>query len=300
MYSLIAEAHRIPSIEMVVFTGGECFLLGADLDGLIAHAHELQFRTRVVTNGYWAVNERAARRRVAALRRAGLDEMMLSTGTFHQKFVPVERVIHAARATSSAGLRTRIAIETCDQQTFDDSVLRRELADAISRKLVYLGHDPWLIDSGGRGRTSITHKRLRDHDPSDRASGRCTQVLDTITVTPAQKLLACCGFPMEQLPRLSIGSVEHEALDDVLRRAPNQLLTMWMHVAGPRAIESFVARYLPGYALPESVSICDSCVTLHRDSAAMRVIGEHGSEIVDQVFSSFVQRNGGVEQLQAF
>ncbi|MEA2663408.1 MAG: hypothetical protein QOI11_352, partial [Candidatus Eremiobacteraeota bacterium] len=74
IHRLIDEAKRIPSLERIAFTGGECFLLGPDLDALIAHAHRLELVTRTITNGYWAVNERAARTRVGALRDAGLDE----------------------------------------------------------------------------------------------------------------------------------------------------------------------------------------------------------------------------------
>ncbi|MBV9408392.1 MAG: radical SAM protein, partial [Candidatus Eremiobacteraeota bacterium] len=100
IHGLIDEAAKIPTIDRIVFTGGECFLLGEDLDRLIRHAHLTGFETRVVTNGYWAVNERAAAQRASALFAAGLDEMMLSTGTFHQQFVPVERIIAAARAVA--------------------------------------------------------------------------------------------------------------------------------------------------------------------------------------------------------
>ena len=50
--SLIDEATEIPTIKIVVFTGGECFLLGRKLDDLIARANSHGLITRVVTNGY--------------------------------------------------------------------------------------------------------------------------------------------------------------------------------------------------------------------------------------------------------
>jgi len=298
MHELIADAKRIPSIERVVFTGGECFLLGRKLDGLIAHAHELELQTRVITNGYWAVNERAARARVASLRNAGLDEMMLSTGDFHQRFVPVERIVHAARAAASAAIPVRIAIEVCDQQAFDETILHQELADEIASKRVFLAHDPWTEDAGGRGTARLSHDGLRAEGRA--GTGRCAQMLDTITVTPDQQLLACCGFPMEQLPGLRIGSLADDALDELLRAAPNDLLKIWLHVAGPDGIAEFVARHVPGYTLPPSVSICQSCVSLQRDRRAMAAIAEHGGEVVNAVAAAFIQLNGGLETLQAF
>ena len=299
MHSLIDEAKRIPSIERVVFTGGECFLLGRDLDGLIAHAHELELQTRVITNGYWAVNEKAARMRVASLQTAGLDEMMLSTGTFHQRFVPVERIVDAARAAARATIPVRIAIEVCDQQTFDETILHQELAGEIAARQVFLGHDPWTPDAGGRGETPLSHGELLAGG-DDRADGRCSQMLDTITVTPDQQLLACCGFPMEQLPRLRIGSLADATLDDLLRGSPNELLKMWLHVAGPKGIAEFVARYVPGFTLPPAVSICQSCVALQRDPRAMAVVAAHGADMIQSIAEGFIELNGGLEQLQAF
>ena len=299
IHELIDEARRIPSFERVVFTGGECFLLGADLDALVRHAAANGFRTRAITNGYWAVNDRAAHQRVETLRQAGLDEMMFSTGTFHQRFVPVARVIAGARAAAAAGILTRISIEECDQSTFDDAILREELADAVAARKVFLSHDPWITDAGGRGEAGLSHERMLSGAAID-AGGGCGQVLTVITVTPDQQLLSCCGFPMEELPRLRIGSVADRALDDVLRSAPNELMKMWLHVDGPAGIAEFVARHIPGYTFRASPSICHSCVGLQRDERAMRVMSEHAAEIVQTVVSAFVELHGGLEPLRAF
>ncbi|MEO7038539.1 MAG: hypothetical protein ABI186_00740 [Candidatus Elarobacter sp.] len=289
IHGLIDEAARISTFERIVFTGGECFLLGRELDGLIAHAHGLGFDTRAISNGYWATTDRAALARVTALRVAGLDEMMLSTGRFHQRFVPVERIAHAARATARAGILTRITIEDCDQSEFDDAWLRAELADALDDGTLAISHDPWITDAGARSETRVTHDRLRAAG-SARPGGGCIKVLTTLSVTPDQELIACCGFPLEELPGLRIGSVAETPLDQVIRDAPNDLLKMFLHVAGPMGIADFVARYEPGYTLPgDPVSICDACIALQRDTRAMRVAAAHAEEIASTIVASFVE-----------
>ena len=287
LHGLIDEAKRVPSLRRIVFTGGECFLLGRELDALIAHAHELGFETRVITNGYWAVNERAARERAAALRTAGLDEMMLSTGTFHQQFVPVERVVNAARATAVAGIPVLISVEECDQSSFDASVLDERLAPLIAEQMVRISHAPWITDAGGRGATELSHERAREHGLSN-AGERCPQILTVVSVTPNQMLTACCGFPMEELPALRIGSVADRTLDDVLAGAPNDLFKMWLHVVGPAGIADFVSRYIPGYRLPAYASVCEACVGLQRDARAMAVVSDHAVDVVASVTSRFV------------
>jgi len=59
--------EAFPSIRAVVFTGGECFLLGDGLTQGIERAARAGRGTRCVTNGYWATSREAAERR---LRRA--------------------------------------------------------------------------------------------------------------------------------------------------------------------------------------------------------------------------------------
>lgn len=288
IHGLIDEASRVSSFERIVFTGGECFLLGRELDSLIAHAHGLGFDTRAISNGYWAVTDRAARDRVAALRAAGLDEIVLSTGTFHQRFVPVDRIVRAARATTRAEIPTRITIEDCDQSEFDDASLRTDLAEALDAGMLALSHDPWIEDAGARSATRLTHDRLREAGRAGPAGG-CPKILMTLSVTPEQQLIACCGFPLEELPGLRIGSVADRPLDEVIRAAPNDLLKMFLHVAGPVGIAEFVARYESGYTLPGNpVSICDACIALQRDERAMRVAAEHAAAIAPTIVEQFV------------
>jgi hypothetical protein len=286
IHSLIDEAVDVPSIEVITFTGGECVLLGGDLEDLVGHAVSNRFRTRIVTNGYWAVNERAARGRIAALRSNGLAELMLSTGTFHQRFVPVDRVITAARAAAQAGVVTRISVEACDQSTFDEDALARSLADLIHDRKLFIGKDPWISDAGGRGSTSLSHENLLDEQP-ERAEGPCRQILNVISVTPAQDVIACCGYPLEQMPRMRLGSIADRRLDAILADTPPELLKMWLHVGGPMAIARFVARHDPSYRIPRVASICEACVALQRDQRAMRIVSEYGAEALREVFSAF-------------
>ena len=271
-----------------MFTGGECFLLGNDLDALIAHAHQVEFDTRAISNGYWAVNAYAAAKRATRLATSGLDELMLSTGTFHQQFIPVERVIHAARAASAAGISTRISVERCDQSDFDDSIIRTELAQQITEGVVAIAHDPWISDAGGRGNARLSHNRILMHDAGYQHGG-CPQILTIISVTPDQRLTACCGFPLEELPLLEIGSVANRPLDEVMTSAPTDLLHAWLHVAGPAGISEFVAKHLPGYRLPPSASICQACIALQRDKVAMAVIATHGNDVAASIATRFLQ-----------
>ncbi len=273
--TLIDEAAELPSMETIAFTGGECFLLGPQLDALVARASGHGLRARAVSNGYWAVTQAAARRRVASLRAAGLDELHLSTGMFHQRFVPVARVLHAARAAVEHGLVASVWIEECAGSTFDGARLRAELDDLVRAGRLYVGSQPWIESAAGGGTARLVHDpSLSRFRPQNRSG--CASVLDVLSVTPDQLLVACCGYTMEAIPDLHLGSVAERRLGDVLADAPTDLMKYWLHVEGPEAILEFVQRFEPAYRLPlESPAKCQTCLILHRDPVVRRVIAAH-------------------------
>lgn len=293
--SLIDEAAAFGTFETVGFTGGECFLLGKALDALVARARDHGLRTRVVTNGYWATAPQVARNRIGALREAGLNEVHLSTGTFHARYVPVERVLHAARAAAGAGLITTVWIEEREGSAFDTAAVHAALDDLAREQRLYIGRQPWIESvHGGEARLA--------HDPSlsrfAAAEGRgCGSVLDIVSVTPEQQVLACCGFTMDAIPDLRLGSVAERALGDVLTDAPNDFLKYWIHVEGPEAVLEFVRRFVPDYRLPvESPAMCQTCLHLHRDEVAQRTIFEHLDALpvaaVVAAFTAELERRG--------
>jgi hypothetical protein len=176
----------------------------------------------------------------------------------------------------------------CDQSTFDDVMLRDELGEFIDAGTVFIARDAWTPDPGGRGSAPVTHEQLLADEP-DRAGGRCTQIMNIVSVTPSQQLIACCGQPLEEVPRLRLGSVAERRLEDVLNAAPPELLKMWLHVAGPREIARFVARHLPEYQIPVAATICQMCVAVQRDPRAMRIVAENAHEVVQTVAEQYAR-----------
>ncbi len=107
----IKEASRFKTMKLIVFSGGECFLLGKELDTAIKFATDLGLSTRCVTNGYWATTEERAAQRLQKVIDAGLKEINFSTGDFHQEFVPQSNIVNGALASVRLGLSTVIMIE---------------------------------------------------------------------------------------------------------------------------------------------------------------------------------------------
>ncbi|MDZ7373485.1 MAG: radical SAM protein [candidate division KSB1 bacterium] len=90
--------HYRPTLRSIHLAGGEPFLR---FDFLV-QAVEMLNRYRlplayVETNAYWATSDQVARRKLEALRKAGLRAILISVSPFHAEFIPFERTERAIR-----------------------------------------------------------------------------------------------------------------------------------------------------------------------------------------------------------
>src|SRR5439155_19620534 len=83
---LISQAGVL-GVTNVVFTGGEPTLLGPRLTDVLRFIRdETSIRsTRLVTNAAWAKTPAAAMERLRVWRDAGLEELNVSCGEYHQE-----------------------------------------------------------------------------------------------------------------------------------------------------------------------------------------------------------------------
>ena len=287
LVGLIDEAAQLKSIRVVVFTGGECFLLGKVLDELIEQAKCLKLRTRCVTNAYWASSAKAAAKRVQALSRAGLNELNISTGSFHGEYVPIERVIFAATAAAEADISTLVSVEVFEGSNFDvDRILNHPRLNELALKgTLRVQRHVWM---NNEGKTPVCHKPEHSRFHPDRLDG-CRTALNVIAVTPDQDLIACCGLHLERIPELRLGNIAARSISEVLASAPDDFLKIWIHVAGPERILQFVKDRIPDYELPlNSVHPCETCLHLYSDKRAVELIESSYKEVENKVLPLFL------------
>jgi Radical SAM superfamily/4Fe-4S single cluster domain len=286
LHTLIDEAAELGTIQVIVFTGGECFLLGTDLYELIAHAKRNGFVTRCVTNGYWGTAANA-QNVVDSLVSAGLDEINFSTGEEHASYVPADRVRVAALACNNAGIRVLINIELFNDTSFGATsfIGSDGLCGAVESKAIRVQRNVWIEGDGAR---PLAHRREHSRFSPDRIGG-CHTALSVLAVTPKQSLVACCGLHMERIPELHLGSIKEESLLSLTRRVPDDFLKIWIHVEGPERILQFVKSKVPEYRLPEeSVHPCTTCLHLYKDDVARATIVDHYSEVESRVSNLYL------------
>jgi hypothetical protein len=97
---VLAEAARIGAVEWVYFEGGEPFLFyPLMLEGLRI-ARDMDFRTGVVTNAYWAISDQDAELYLKPLQERQVADVSVSDDKFHyadEGVTPSKRAIVAAK-----------------------------------------------------------------------------------------------------------------------------------------------------------------------------------------------------------
>lgn len=287
LFSLIDEAREIPSLRVVVFTGGECFLLRHDLDALIGRATANGYRTRCVTNGYWATSLGTAAARIESAAKAGLKEINLSTGSFHAAYVPVERILNACTAAIEANITTLVNIEIFQGSNFDaNRILEDEkIRTYLEKGRIIIQRNVWI---GNRGKFPILNDARQSRFNEENISG-CKTALGVIAVTPDQNLMACCGLHMEKIEELKIGSVAEKTLREAIESEPDDFLKIWIHVAGPERILQFVKRFTPEFPLPlSSPHPCETCLHLYESPIALSTLKKHYKEIETEITTLYL------------
>ncbi len=289
----IEQAAKYPRCRLVVFSGGECFLLRDDLVAAVAHATRLGLATRCVTNGFWAKRLEHGHRRLSALVNAGLTELNISTGDYHQRWVAQETVVNAACLSVELGLaNTVIMVELQKERRVTAEELLQEprlqaLASDESAHFRVI-ESPWMPMS------------LEGHidQPSDQVLSRrtlhlrhgCESVLSTVVLTPDKKFGYCCGLTREQIPELNV-PWSPDDLDHLIEAGSQDFMKIWLYVEGPERILAWAAEKDPRIEWEGRYAHhCHACWALYADPLVRAAIRTHYLERVDDVLARYVTR----------
>ena len=222
-------------IRLVTLTGGEPMLREEVVLRLVRECRRLWVATRLVTDGFWGKSPSDAKRRLHALRKAGLEFLTVSHDRYHAAFQDHLPVLNIARAAEDSLFRI-------------DIHLVRGADDADLARLI----EPF---------DGLKHVRLRFYDlqPVGRAKlmpgdtfraeidGFCSSCAFP-AITDDGRLLACNGpayFTKPDSP-LQIGSTRNVPLRTLLERHWSDPVLDTIRTFGPSGLRDELRR-LPGF-----------------------------------------------------
>ncbi len=284
MIRIVDEVLAWGSLRLVVFTGGEAFLLGDELRQAVEYIAGHGVATRVVTNAFWATSRETALQRLGELRQAGLTELNISCDDYHQAFVPLENVKRANEAAAELGLPAllvhrrkvggEITVESLSAYLgVDLQIWRSGQVNPDNNVICTSRNIPLSSAEGAQGESCCEYADEREW------SGPCQSVLRSIIVFPDLSVQLCCGIALNWIPELTIGSLRSDSLLTVLTRGNQDLIANWLALEGPSSILEFVRTKHPELDLPDRyVGRCHLCNVLFTHPEVRATLQAHAEE----------------------
>lgn len=284
---------EFPELSLVVFSGGEAFLLKDDLYQAIKHCTDNHLQTRVVTNGSWGKSKNNARKVAEKLKKIGLGEINISTGKDHQDWVPAQSVINAAIALTEQSISTLITVEAESETSSELSRITEDhdLRELLVAKKLKIQRNAWMPFHAN------AEKRTQSIDMSELRSG-CSQVFHNVVVTPHDNLSACCGLTLEHIPEMRLGKCSGTNMGSLYREQSADFLKYWIQVDGPYTIIERVLGESSKNLLEEVVHNCQACVILHKNDQVRKALFENYQKFVPEVMTRFQLSNGIEKRLR--
>lgn len=235
--NFIRQAKSVyPFIKHAILTGGECFVLGEDLYKIIDLLRIHGYSIRIVTNAFWANSPTKTGQIIERLHSLGVEELSFSTGDNHQHWVPLDNVVRAVTCAIEAGIRVAVNVETHKDFGFSKNqfMTYKEIAKYKDSPLLKVVAGQWMKSSD----QEHTSSSARTGIPTLH-TGRCKNLFDTITLSPQNEILACCGLTALRHPYLTIGTMEQNNLKTIWDYQFDDFMKIWLFAEGPDKILSF-------------------------------------------------------------
>ena len=258
------------SIKKLCLTGGECMLLGKDVDKIISYAKSKGLKASIVSNAYWAINYDKAYRTLKRLKGKGLTSANFSTGADHNHYVPWMNVRHAAVASARLGIATNLIVE---YQLLDMNIIHELYADDEVMNLVNQHKlqisTPYWMEYDNKGQKSRRYKiRLRDSEEKL----ACKHLFQDIIINPYGEVYACCGIGVCHIPQMRLGNIHQESIQTIYERAFKDILKIWLYTEGPQDVLAFVKKKTGQKFNWHTRHNCDICRTIFTDKSILPIL----------------------------
>ncbi|MER9237223.1 radical SAM protein [Mesorhizobium sp. M0622] len=248
---LIDEAAELPSIREVGISGGEPFLYLRLLKEIISHARTCGYTSSVTTNGFWGGSPGAGLQ-LEGLRDAGLGAVNISTSQFHQEFLPLSRIVGAAKTALNVGLKVTVNVVSTSTTEMDDvRGAFYELGQMV--RFVVMPCLP-----AGRASTNVEQQEF----PADFTSpfGNCREHFKKLAVDLSGDVYPCCS-PGGFTEPLRMGNEHRSTLGEIVKASDQNKLLAVLESVGPGFFLPFLREQDIGHEIPERFS--DQCHLCH-------------------------------------
>lgn len=265
------------SLYKLSLTGGECMLLGKDIDRILSYGKSKGLKCILISNAFWAADYDKAYSTLKRLKRNGLDYISFSSGADHNKYVPWTNVRNAAIAAALLGIDCEVRLEYTpwSSEAKIDINSDTELTELSKQGKIAISHSPWMrFENNRKKEKSFKYKlhKTKEKEP-------CQNLFRCIVINPYGEVYACCGIGCCHIPQLRLGNVNKESVKTVYERAFDDFLKIWLYTDGPQAVLEFVDKKTNQKLPWHTMHICDKCRTIFTDKSIIPLLKDNFFEV---------------------
>jgi MoaA/NifB/PqqE/SkfB family radical SAM enzyme len=281
---LIRQAAMLNSVMSIVFTGGEAFLEYSSLIESIALCEELGLEASAVTNGFWASTAQTARQKLKELK--GLRTLNVSTDSFHQEFVPADRIRNIIESCCELGIKCVVRISYLNDPVSEIGIIKKQLTGLDGRyTIVAIPVAPF-----GRAAALIDTYSIYTYNPNGiPCCGADNPVIDS-----NGDVKFCPGglFSHPENSLLKTGNIYDETLEEIKKSANLNPIVQMLRLHGPSGLVRLVRNQAKKDRIPfippqmeEMGDLCSLCkyVIANPNNAKMLQRAVRNPEVYNEI-----------------
>lgn len=269
------------NITRLALTGGECFLLGNDLDEIVRYGAEKGLTVDFISNGYWGKTYAIALERIKRLKSLGLKSVGFTVGDDHDHIIPLRNCRNAAVASARLGYKVEFRLEStrfgrCN--VYEKLKTDKAFMRLVDEKKIELKFWEWREYNNEtiHGRGHPWHCR-----PYDK-SKPCDLLFKDIIITPYGDVMACCGIGSSRNPHMRLGNVWKEPVKTLYERSFCDLLKVWIRFEGAQAILQYI-HDKSDIKFHQWGNGCESCIEIFENPKIIPFLREHYNDWCNRV-----------------
>lgn len=272
--NIVKEINKHKELKQVAITGGEPLLRYSEVIKVVAATASLGKDVTLITNGYWAVNEKIAEEKIDKLVNCGLSALTVSYDNYHREFIPVERIRILFNVLKRYNLSTALNM-VVDKENRATEIIE-ELEESIFGVPITIMPvsrvgNACLIDERNLYFTSFSnYKKLE-----------CPASAWEFVVHHDGLVYPCCS-PLVFDSNLVIGDIRKETIADIEKSLFSNILLLIIKEQG---LGWFIKKLSLDVDLDHFVSVCEIC----------RIIFS-STERINEIYDDIMKYHEGVQE----
>ena len=303
MKNLAIQASEVGA-KGIVLTGGEPTLIKHEvLCNFFRFIKEetLIKNIRIVTNGHWAKSYEKAYSILKEWKKAGLDELNVSCGEFHQEFIPIKNIAHAYKAGCALDYSTVLVAGEFTKSKREHKLTPYNFEKELECRIKYHYECSPFVNKKqaincncafhyGRGKNHIKPEDI-PLTKYENIPNTCSHTISSLSFHPDGIVTLCCGVGVRDVTFLDIGNWREESLQTILTRSDNDLFANLIRFYGLKALKEKIMAIHPELGLSHKLNYtgqCELCFELFTNNKVLDYLNSNGSELEDELVTKKV------------